>query len=125
MEKYSEKSLYAKFKPDELCFTIAVKADHIDNDSYVTDDLKEARAEVAEGEHIFICTKRKIVDCLNVNLLYEDLIDHMECEGVAGDYLAGFLDKEEFNHIIMRFLRNYVNDDWFVEAVVGVLDDQD
>ena len=126
LKTYSEKSLRAQFKPSEICFIIATKASYIDDNSMVIDDLKEAKEEVAEGEHIFICTRKKIIDCLDTDFLYQRLFDDFEDEGVAEDYLESLLGQkgeEEFKNIVTSFIKKHVGNAWVVDEVIGVLED--
>lgn len=84
LKRYSKEQLYDLYKPSDICFIIATKASYIDDSSIVIDDLKEAKENVSEGQHIFICTRKKIVDCLDADWLYQKFIDSMEEEGVDG-----------------------------------------
>ena len=124
MKKYSEKELYDLYKPSELCFIVATKASYINESSSVIDTLKEAMKVVGQDEKIFICTRKKILDCLDPDLLYQNLIDNMENEGVLGEYLESLIGRkgeENFKNIVTRFLKRHVKNTWFAGELVGVL----
>ena len=126
MKKYSEKELYDLYKPSELCFIVATKASYINESSSVIDTLKEAMKVVGQDEKIFICTRKKILECLDPDLLYQNLIDNMENEGVLGEYLESLIGRkgeENFKNIVTRFLKRHVKNTWFAGEVVGVLED--
>ena len=124
MKKYSEKELYDLYKPSELCFIVATKASYIDESSSVIDTLKEAMEVVGQDEHIYIYTRKKIVDYLDPEGLYQNLIDDMESEGVLGEYLESLIGrkgKEDFKVTVTKFLKRYVRDAWLANEVIGVL----
>ena len=124
MKKYSEKELYDLYKPSELCFIVATKASYIDESSSVIDTLKEAMELVGQDEHIYIYTRKKIVDYLDPDSLYQNLIDDMESEGVLGEYLESLIGrkgKEDFKVTVTKFLKRYVRDAWLANEVIGVL----
>ena len=124
MKKYSEKELYDLYKPSELCFIVATKASYIDESSSVIDTLKEAMEVVGQDEHIYIYTRKKIVDYLDPDSLYQNLIDDMESEGVLGEYLESLIGrkgKEDFKVTVTKFLKRYVRDAWLANEVIGVL----
>ena len=126
MKKYSEKELYDLYKPSELCFIVATKASYIDESSSVIDTLKEAMEVVGQDEHIYIYTRKKIVDYLDPDGLYQNLIDDMESEGVLGEYLESLIGrkgKEEFKITVTKFLKRYVRDAWLANEVIGVLEE--
>lgn len=126
MKKYSEKELYDLYKPSELCFIVASKASYIDESSSVIDTLKEAMEVVGQDEHIYIYTRKKIVDYLDSDSLYQNLIDDMESEGVLGEYLESLIGrkgKEDFKITITKFLKRYVRDAWLADEVIGVLEE--
>ena len=126
MKKYSEKELYDLYKPSELCFIVATKASYIDESYSVMDTLKEALAEVGLDEHIYIYTRKKIVDYLDSDGLYQNLIDDMESEGVLGEYLESLIGrkgKEDFKITVTEFLKRYVRDAWIADEVIGVLEE--
>ena len=125
MKKYSEKELYDLYKPSELCFIVATKASYIDESSSVIDTLKEAMEVVGQDEHIYIYTRKKIVDYLDPEGLYQNLIDDMESEGVLGEYLESLIGrkgKEDFKITVTKFLERYVRDAWIADEVIGVLE---
>ena len=124
MKKYSEKELYDLYKPSELCFIVATKASYIDESYSVMDTLKEALAEVGLDEHIYIYTRKKIVDYLDSDGLYQNLIDDMESEGVLGESLESLIGrkgKEDFKITVTKFLKRYVKNAWIADEVIGVL----
>ena len=126
MKKYSEKELYDLYKPSELCFIVATKASYIDESSSVIDTLKEAMEVVGQDEHIYIYTRKKIVDYLDPDSLYQNLIDDMESEGVLGEYLESLISrkgKEDFKITVTKFLKRYVRDAWLADEVIGVLEE--
>ena len=126
MKKYSEKELYDLYKPSELCFIVATKASYIDESSSVIDTLKEAMEVVGQDEHIYIYTRKKIVDYLDPEGLYQNLIDDMESEGVLGEYLESLIGrkgKEDFKITVTKFLKRYVRDAWLANEVIGVLEE--
>ena len=126
MKKYSEKELYDLYKPSELCFIVATKASYIDESSSVIDTLKEAMEVVGQDEHIYIYTRKKIVDYLDPDGLYLNLIDDMESEGVLGEYLESLIGrkgKEDFKITVTKFLKRYVRDAWLANEVIGVLEE--
>ena len=126
MKKYSEKELYDLYKPSELCFIVAAKASYIDDTSSVIDTLKEAMEVVGQDEHIYIYTRKKIVDYLDPDGLYQNLIDDMESEGVLGEYLESLIGrkgKEDFKITVTKFLKRYVRDAWLADEVIGVLEE--
>lgn len=126
MKKYSEKELYDLYKPSELCFIVATKASYINESSSVIDTLKEAMKVVGQDEKIFICTRKKILECLDPDLLYQNLIDNMENEGVLGEYLESLIGRkgeENFKNIVTRFLKRHVKNTWFADEVIGVLEE--
>ena len=126
MKKYSEKELYDLYKPSELCFIVATKASYIDESSSVIDTLKEAMEVVGQDEHIYIYTRKKIVDYLDSDSLYQNLIDDMESEGVLGESLESLIGrkgKEDFKITVTKFLERYVRDAWLADEVIGVLEE--
>ena len=126
MKKYSEKELYDLYKPSELCFIVATKASYIDESYSVIDTLKEAMEVVGQDEHIYIYTRKKIVDYLDPDSLYQNLIDDMESEGVLGEYLESLIGrkgKEDFKITVTKFLKRYVRDAWLANEVIGVLEE--
>lgn len=126
MKKYSEKELYDLYKPSELCFIVATKASYIDESSSVIDTLKEAMEVVGQDKHIYIYTRKKIVDYLDPDGLYQNLIDDMESEGVLGEYLESLIGrkgKEDFKITVTKFLKRYVRDAWLANEVIGVLEE--
>ena len=126
MKKYSEKELYDLYKPSELCFIVATKASYIDESYSVIDTLKEAMEVVGQDEHIYIYTRKKIVDYLDPDGLYQNLIDDMESEGVLGEYLESLIGrkgKEDFKITVTKFLKRYVRDAWLADEVIGVLEE--
>lgn len=125
LKRYSKEQLYDLYKSSDICFIIATKASYIDDSSMVTDDLKEAKENVSEGQHIFICTRKKIVDCLDADWLYQRFIDSMEEEGVEGGYLEGLIGgkgEEDFKSTITKFVKRYVKDSWISDEIIGVLE---
>lgn len=126
MKKYSEKELYDLYKPSELCFIVATKASYIDESYSVIDTLKEAMELVGQDEHIYIYTRKKIVDYLDSDGLYQNLIDDMESEGVLGEYLESLIGrkgKEDFKITVTKFLKRYVRDAWLANEIIGVLEE--
>ena len=126
MKKYSEKELYDLWKPSELCFIVATKASYINESYSVMDTLKEALAEVGLDEHIYIYTRKKIVDYLDSDGLYQNLIDDMESEGVLGESLESLIGrkgKEDFKITVTKFLKRYVKNAWLADEVIGVLEE--
>ena len=126
MKKYSEKELYDLYKPSELCFIVATKASYIDESYSVIDTLKEAMEEVGQDEHIYIYTRKKIVDYLDPDSLYQNLIDDMESDGVLGEYLESLIGrkgKEDFKITVTKFLKRYVKNAWLANEVIGVLEE--
>ena len=126
MKKYSEKELYDLYKPSELCFIVATKASYIDESSSVIDTLKEAMEVVGQDEHIYIYTRKKIVDYLDPDSLYQNLIDDMESEGVLGESLESLIGrkgKEDFKITVTKFLKRYVRNAWLANEVIGVLEE--
>ena len=126
LKSYSEKRLRTLYKPNEICFIIAKEYKHIDDTSSVMDTLKEALAEVGLDEHIYIYTRKKIVDYLDSDGLYQNLIDDMESEGVLGEYLESLIGrkgKEDFKITVTKFLKRYVRDAWLADEVIGVLEE--
>ena len=126
MKKYSEKELYDLYKPSELCFIVATKASYIDESSSVIDTLKEAMELVGQDEHIYIYTRKKIVDYLDSDGLYQNLIDDMESEGVLGEYLESLIGrkgKEDFKITVTKFLKRHVKNAWLANEVIGVLEE--
>ena len=126
MKKYSEKELYDLYKPSELCFIVATKASYINESYSVIDTLKEAMELVGQDEHIYIYTRKKIVDYLDPDSLYQNLIDDMESEGVLGEYLESLIGrngKEDFKITVTKFLKRYVRDAWLANEVIGVLEE--
>ena len=126
MKKYSEKELYDLYKPSELCFIVATKASYIDESSSVIDTLKEAMELVGQDEHIYIYTRKKIVDYLDPDSLYQNLIDDMESEGVLGESLESLIGrkgKEDFKVTVTKFLKRYVRDAWLANEVIGMLEE--
>ncbi len=125
LKSYSEKRLRTLYKPNELCFIIAKEYKYIDDTSRVMDTLKEALAEVDLDEHIYIYTRKKIVDYLDPDWLYQNLIDDMESEGVLGEYLESLIGrkgKEDFKITVTKFLKRHVKNAWLADEVIGVLE---
>lgn len=126
MKKYSEKELYDLYKPSELCFIVATKASYIDESYSVIDTLKEAMEVVGQDEHIYIYTRKRIVDYLDSDGLYQNLIDDMESEGVLGEYLESLIGrkgKEDFKITVTKFLKRYVKNAWLANEFIGVLEE--
>ena len=126
LKSYSEKRLRTLYKPNELCFIIAKEYKYIDDTSRVMDTLKEALAEVGLDEHIYIYTRKKMIDYLDTDSLYQNLIDDMESEGVLGEYLESLIGrkgKEDFKITVTKFLKRYVRDAWLADEVIGVLEE--
>ena len=81
---------------------------------------------VGQDEHIYIYTRKKIVDYLDSDGLYLNLIDDMESEGVLGEYLESLIGrkgKEDFKITVTKFLKRYVRDAWLADEVIGVLEE--
>ena len=79
---------------------------------------------VGQDEKIFICTRKKILDCLDPDLLYQNLIDNMENEGVLGEYLESLIGrkgKEDFKITVTKFLKRHVKNVWLADEVIGTI----
>lgn len=79
---------------------------------------------VGQDEKIFICTRKKILECLDPDLLYQNLIDNMENEGVLGEYLESLIGRkgeEDLKKIVTRFLKRHVKNVWLADEVIGTI----
>ena len=126
LAEYTTKNLYIEFKPKEVCFIVEKSYDYIDDLSYVTDDVNDAVSEAKENDYkIFIFTKKFAKDCLYPDILFQNMLDDLEDEGLDSTYILNYIGAdgtEEFKKLIEQWFNKYVgNDYWFAGEPVGVL----
>lgn len=129
LTSYSEKKLFEQFKKKEICFVIEQNYDFIDETSDITDDLKEARELAEENEaQIFIYKKRACIECLHPDTVFQDVLDSLECEGIASEFLLDRIGEEgekEFTEMCEKWFAKHVGENtWFADELVGVLKDE-
>ena len=125
LAEYTTKNLYVEFKPDEICFIVAKDYDYIDEFSYITDDMNDALSFAKNDYKIFIFEKKFASDCLYSDVLFKNMLDDFEEDGLDSSYLLNYIGadgKKEFKELIEQWFNKYVgNDYWFAGEPVGVL----
>lgn len=132
MEKlveYSDKNLYDFYKPEEICFVIERNYNEIDESSSIADDLEEAKELAEENEAwIFIYKKRLCIDCLYPDMVFQDVLDSLESEGIASELLLDRIGEEgekEFTEMCKKWFAKHIGKNtWFADELVGVLKDE-
>ena len=124
--EYTTKNLYGEFKPDEICFIVEKDYDYIDELSYITDDMNDALSFAKENDYkIFIFEKKFASDCLYSDVLFNDMLDDFEDDGLDSSYLLnriGADGKKEFKELIENWFDKYIsNDYWFADRLLGML----
>ena len=128
MKTFSEQELkktYPKHKT-ELCYVVAEAYDDLFyNESFTTDNLKEAKAEAkTKHYHMYIFTKKLMKDCLDTNYLLENLVDNVEQEGVDSGWLWDMLStstQQEFHSFIAQWFNKIVGKSYITDEYIGEL----
>lgn len=126
LAEYSTKSLYDLFKPEEICFIVAKSYESIDELSYITDDLNDALSFAEENDYkIFIFRKKFASDYLYSDVLFKNMLDDFEEDGLDSSYLLNYIGedgKKEFKELIGNWFDKYIgNDYWFTDRLLGML----
>ena len=126
LAEYTTKNLYSEFKPKEICFVVAKSYKYVNELSYITDDMNDALSFAKENDYkIFVFKKKFASDCLYPDMLFQNMLDDLEDEGLDSSYVIDLIgDKgvEEFEKLIEQWFNKYVgNDYWFAGEPVGVL----
>ena len=126
LAEYTTKNLYVEFKPDEICFIVAKDYDYIDELSYITDDMNDALSFAKENDYkIFISEKKFASDCLYSDVLFKNMLDDFEEDGLDSSYLLNYIGadgKKEFKELIENWFDKYIgNDYWIAGEPIGVL----
>ena len=124
--EYTTKNLYDLFKPEEICFIVSKDYDYIDELSYITDDMNDALSFAKENDYkIFVFKKKFALDCIYPDMLFKNMLDDLEDEGIDSTYVLNYIGADgtkEFEKLIEQWLNKYVgNDYWFTGEPVGVL----
>ena len=126
LAEYTTKNLYSEFKPEDVCFVVAKSYKYVNELSYITDDMNDALSFAKENDYkIFVFKKKFASDCLYPDMLFQNMLDDLEDEGLDSSYVIDLIgDKgvEEFKKLIEQWFNKYVgNDYWFAGEPVGVL----
>lgn len=126
LAEYTTKNLYVEFKPDEICFVVEKDYDYIDELSYITDDMNDALSFAKENDYkIFVFKKKFASDCLYPYMLFQNMLDDLEDEGLDSSYLLNYIGadgKKEFKELIENWFDKYIgNDYWIAGEPIGVL----
>ena len=126
LAEYTTKNLYSEFKPEDVCFVVAKSYKYVNELSYITDDMNDALSFAKENDYkIFVFKKKFASDCLYPDMLFQNMLDDLEDEGLDSSYVIDLIgDKgvEEFEKLIEQWFNKYVgNDYWFAGEPVGVL----
>lgn len=126
LAEYTTKSLYSEFKPKDVCFVVAKSYEDINELSYLTDDMSDALSFAKENDYkIFIFEKKFASDCLYSDVLFNNMLDDFEDDGLDSSFLLNCIGadgKKEFKELIENWFDKYIgNDYWFAGEPVGVL----
>ena len=126
LAEYTTKNLYSEFKPKEICFVVAKSYKYVNELSYITDDINDALSFAKEKDYkIFVFKKKFASDCLYPDMLFQNMLDDLEDEGLDSTYVLNYIGAdgtEEFKKLIEQWFNKYVgNDYWFAGKPVGVL----
>ena len=124
--EYTTKNLYSEFKAKEICFVVAKSYKYVNELSYITDDMNDALSFAKENDYkIFVFKKKFALDCLYPDMLFQNMLDDLEDEGLDSTYVLDYIGAdgtEEFKKLIEQWFNKYVgNDYWFAGEPVGVL----
>lgn len=126
LAEYTVKNLYGLFKPEEVCFIVEKCYDYIDGISYVTDDLNDALDEAKENDYkIFVYSKKLAIECLDTDLLYNNMIENVQEEGFDIETMIYDIKEdasEEFSVLLKTWFAKYFdNTYWFPDRLLGTL----
>ena len=124
--EYTTKNLYGEFKPEDVCFVVAKSYKYVNELSYITDDMNDALSFAKENDFkIFVFKKKFASDCLYPDMLFQNMLDDLEDEGLDSAYVLNYIGAdgtEEFKKLIEQWFDKYIgNDYWFAGEPVGVL----
>jgi hypothetical protein len=126
--EYTTKNLYGEFKPEEICFIVAKEdgLDYVDGLSYSTDDLDDALDEAKENDYkIFVYSKKLAIECLDTDLLYNDMIENVQEEGFDIETMIYDIKEdasEEFSTLLKTWFTKYFdNTYWIPDRLLGTL----
>ena len=93
--EYTTKNLYSKFKPEDVCFVVAKSYGYINELSYLTDDMNDALSFAKENDYkIFVFKKKFASDCLYPDMLFQNMLDDLEDEGLDSSYLLNYIGED-------------------------------
>lgn len=126
--EYTTKNLYGEFKPEEICFIVAKEdgLDYVGWLSYSTDDLDDALDEAKENDYkIFVYSKKLAIDCLDTDLLYNNMIENVQEEGFDIETMIYDIKEdasEEFSTLLKTWFAKYFdNTYWIPDRLLGTL----
>ena len=124
--EYTTKNLYGEFKPEDVCFVVAKSYKYVNELSYITDDVNDALSFAKENDYkIFVFKKKLASDCLYPDMLFQNMLDDLEDEGLDSTYVLNYIGADgmkEFEKLIKQWFDKYIgNDYWFAGEPVGVL----
>ena len=126
LAEYTTKNLYSEFKLKEICFVVAKSYKYVNELSYITDDMNDALSFAKENDYkIFVFKKKFASDCLYPDMLFQNMLDDLEDEGLDSSYLLNYIGedgKKEFKKLIEQWFDKYIgNGYWFAGEPVEVL----
>ena len=124
--EYTTKNLYGEFKPEEICFVVEKDYDYIDELSHITDDLNDALDAAKENDYkIFVYSKKLAIECLDTDLLYNDMIENVQEEGFDIETMIYDIKEdasEEFSTLLKTWFAKYFdNTYWIPDRLLGTL----
>lgn len=124
--EYTTKNLYGEFKPEEICFVVKKEDDYEDGLSYSTDDLDDALDEAKENNYkIFVYSKKLAIECLDTDLLYNNMIENVQQEGFDIETMIYDIKEdasEEFSTLLKTWFAKYFgNTYWIPDRLLGTL----
>lgn len=126
LTEYTTKNLYSLFKPEELCFVVGKDYESLDVLSYTTDDLADAIDEAKENDYkIFVYSKKLAIECLDTDLLYNNMIENVQEEGFDIETMIYDIKEdasEEFSTLLKTWFAKYFdNTYWIPDRLLGTL----
>ena len=126
LTEYTTKNLYSLFKPEELCFVVGKDYESLDVLSYTTDDLADAIDEAKENDYkIFVYSKKLAIECLDTDLLYNNVIENVQEEGFDIETMIYDIKEdasEEFSTLLKTWFAKYFdNTYWIPDRLLGTL----
>ena len=124
--EYTTKNLYSEFKPEDVCFVVDKSYDYVNKLSYITDDLNDALDEAKENDYkIFVYSKKLAIECLDTDLLYNNMIENVQEEGFDIETMIYDIKEdasEEFSTLLKAWFAKYFdNTYWFADRLLGML----